>query len=56
MRTASGRFGVKGNDFWKADWFICADTGTDCPTLGRMVREGLFEDVPFKLTPEAASI
>ena len=27
MRTGFERFGVKGNDFWKVDWFICADTG-----------------------------
>jgi hypothetical protein len=52
-RSASRRFGIKWNDLWKAGWFTCAYTGAGCPILDR---EGLFEEEPFKLTPEAASI
>ena len=52
-RSASRGFGIKWNDLWKAGWFTRAYTGAGCPILDR---EGLFEEEPFKLTPEAASI
>ena len=52
-RSTSRRFGIKWNDLWKGGWFTCTYTGAGCPILDR---EGLLEEEPFKLTPEAASI